>query len=94
VDKILEVFNVQVAPEQPGENLLKIDFISRDTNRTLDFQQISVTFDRKTYEPRSLWMQEPQDAVQIDLVKVEKNAEISPDIYKTEFPEDVTIQRR
>ncbi len=91
-DKILEVFNVRVSDEQPkDEKLLKIDFISRDTSRTMDYKQITVTFDREKIEPRVLEMDEEEDTVRVTLEKVEVNAKIAKDKYEANFPKDVEI---
>lgn len=92
VDLILDVFSVRLADEQPEDDaLIRIEFISRDTERTLDFQRIVITFSREELEPRILFMEESQDNVWIELEKIEKNIEIPPSMYETEFPDDVTV---
>lgn len=92
VDKVLEVFSVRMAEEQPADpNLVRIVFISRDTSRTLDFRRIIVTFDREKLEPRVLFMEEAEDTVEITLKKTEKNAPIPASTYETKFPDNVTV---
>lgn len=91
-EKILEYFSVQLAPQQPEDSdLMTIDFISNDKNRTLDFQKITITFDEEDLEPRRIVMQEAEDLVEITLKKIKKNAEIPAKTYETDFGDDVTV---
>ncbi|MBX3730790.1 MAG: outer membrane lipoprotein carrier protein LolA [Candidatus Sumerlaeia bacterium] len=92
VEQILEVFTVHL-PEDQGTDPTKmiIDFVSRDVDRTLNFQKITITFDTKALEPRKLVMEESEDIVRIELLEVRKNQPIPETTYATVFPDDVTI---
>lgn len=93
--KILDVFDVHPAATQPADaNLFTIEFKSRDTERTLEYDRIEVTFDRATKEPRRMYLDqggEDGDKVDITLLAVTRNAEINNDKFVLTFPPDVDV---
>ncbi len=92
VESILDVFTVHVPAEQPEDaRLFTVDFVSRDVSRTMDYTRIRITFDREELEPRLLEMEEQEDSVTVRLKKIQPNAEIPEDKFKTDFPADVEI---
>lgn len=90
-ERILEVFNVRVLDDQSTETEVVIEFISKDTDRTLDFQTIVVTFDREELIPRHMFLQETEDELTIELLEVTVNPEIPSSRYDLDFPDDVTV---
>ncbi len=92
VERILDVFTVHLPEEQPSdEKLLTVDFVSKDVSRTMDYTRIRITFNREALEPRLLEMDEQEDSVTVRLKKIQPNAEIKEDLFKTDFPADVEI---
>jgi len=92
VDKILDVFNVSLASPQPADKAqIVLDFDSKDTERTLDYKRIRITFDREKLEPRVLEIEEEDDSIKVTLQKIQPNAEVPADQFKTDFPAGVEI---
>lgn len=92
VDKILEVFDVALAAPQPEDkSQIVVDFNSRDTERTLDYKRIRITFDREKLEPRILEIEEEDDSIKVTLQKIQPNAEVAADRFETKFPAGVEI---
>ncbi|MDK2971864.1 MAG: Outer rane lipoprotein carrier protein LolA [Candidatus Sumerlaeota bacterium] len=92
VELILDVFNVSLAEDQgtdPGQ--IVIDFLSRDVDRTLNFQKITIAFDKEELQPRKLVMEETEDVVRIEIIEIRKNPPIPESTYETTFPADVTV---
>jgi outer membrane lipoprotein-sorting protein len=89
---ILEVFDPAVIPVEGQEpNLLTIEFVSKDQERTLNFRSIQVTFDTEKKEPRQLFIVEDEDEVRVTLVKIMKNNPIDAKVFELNFPSDVDI---
>ena len=93
VDKILEVFDVTLAAEQPKKKSeIAIEFRSEDLQRSLDYTEIKIVFDEKHLEPLRLVMEEKtEDIVEIDIKKIETNVEIAEEMFEPQFPEDATM---
>lgn len=93
--KILDVFEVQPAANQPADAaLFTIEFKSRDAERTLEYDRIEVTFDRATREPRRMFLDqggEDGDKVDIELLAVTRDAAIGPEKFELTFPPDVEV---
>ncbi|MEQ8820245.1 MAG: outer-membrane lipoprotein carrier protein LolA [Sumerlaeia bacterium] len=91
-ERILELFDVKLAPIQPAEeNLLIVDFVSRDLDRTLGYSKITITFDTAELEPMVLVLEEEEDVVTVNLKEVEFNADIPEDKFETKFPEGTEV---
>ncbi|MCB2153583.1 outer membrane lipoprotein carrier protein LolA [bacterium] len=91
-ERILDVFNVRMAEKQPeDENLVSIAFVSRDVERTMGYQRITVTFDRKKLEPKEIFLEEEQDTVTVTLQEVKFNAKIPPETYEPDWGDDVEV---
>lgn len=91
-EKILEVFRVAEAPEaNRSDSEYTLRFISKDLERSLDFREITVTFDKNRLEPLRLVMQEEQDTVEVTLTETERNAEIPGEKFAKSFPPDVEV---
>lgn len=92
VEKILDVFDVTMpAPQPEDKTQVVLDFTSKDTERTLDYKRIRITFDREKMEPRVLEIEEEEDSIVVSLKKIQPNAEVPADQFKTEFPTGVEI---
>lgn len=91
-DRILDVFSVRIAADQPeDESQLSILFLSRDVERTMGYQRITVTFDRKKLEPRQIFLEEEQDTVLVTLEEVKFNAKVPAKTYEPDWGEDVEV---
>lgn len=93
--KILEVFDVRPAARQPADPaLFTIEFLSRNAERTLEYNRIEVTFDRATKEPRRMYLEqggEDGDTVDIKLLAVKRNEVIEANVFVLSFPPDVDV---
>lgn len=92
-DAVLDVFTVVEADEQPEDpGLYAIRFVSKDLERSMEFTRITVTFDRGTFSPRILFMEEQGgDTVKVVLESVEFDADIPADKFNLDFPADVEV---
>jgi len=90
-NKILDVFTVRVIESESDDSRVAIEFNSKNTDRTLEFQTITVWFDRENLTPQRMHMQEIEDEVTIDLTEVRVNADVAPSVFELNFPEDTTV---
>jgi len=81
VERILRLFDVaMVAPT--SEDVLSVEFLSKDLDKTLDINRIVVSFDEKTLQPRVIEMEDSMNTRVIQLKDVKVNPSIKDSVFE------------
>jgi len=90
VDKILEIFDVRLL-ESEDDDIASVEFVSKDLARSLEYETITIDFDREDKEPRALKLFQLDNEVTVELKSVKINDDIDDDVFKTNWPDDAEV---
>jgi outer membrane lipoprotein-sorting protein len=92
-EKILQFFNVQLDASSDDKRTVLI-FDSKDKQRTLNYQRITITFDTQLLTPQTLVLEDADSQTTMTLSDVELNPKLKDEIFRPDFPKDVEIVER
>ena len=90
VKDILEVYDVRLKEKSDKE--IAIEFRLKEPEEGINFEAVTIWFDRKELLPRRIYIDElGDDETFITIKKLELNASVSDSLFKPLFPKDVEI---
>lgn len=89
-ERILEVFDVKALPREE-DGLLRIEFLSKDLERSLFFSRIVIHFEEEEVQPRVLILEDDQSEITVTLREIIRNPEIEASRFEPSWPEDAEV---
>jgi len=93
VEDVKEVYDVKrVKEKEEDTNTIAIQFVLREENPDVNFESVTIWFDRETLLVKKIYVDEVgDDETIIDIKKIDLNPEISDALFRPMFPGDVEI---
>lgn len=90
VDKIKRHFEVS-ASETKRRGMVGIDFVSKDPEKSMGYDRITVFFDEEKVEPRTIILEDETSQITVELTKVRLNPEIEDSIFEPSWPSNAEV---
>lgn len=94
VEKILDYFEVQPSTEPAPEGRTRLNFFSKNREKTLGFDRIEIVFVTEALIPETLYLFEEGSETTIALRDVAVNEPVDDAVFEAKFPKDVEIIQR
>lgn len=91
VERITQFFDVSRSADEVPKEKTRIEFKSRNRQRTLNYSKITITFDNATLQPEVLVLEDSESQTTISLSSVEVNPPLDEKLFELKFPKDVDI---
>jgi len=91
VERITQFFDVSRSADELPKEKTRIEFKSRNRQRTLNYSKITITFDNATLQPEVLVLEDSESQTTISLSNVEVNPPLDAKLFELKFPKDVDI---
>lgn len=91
VERIAQFFDVSHSADEVPKDKTRIEFRSKNRQRTLNYSKITITFDNATLQPEVLVLEDSESQTTISLSSVEVNPPLDQKLFELKFPKDVDI---
>ncbi len=91
VERILKIFEVAIDDNLTNKDEIAIVFDSKDLRRSMEFEQITIVFDKESVEPQQLILKNAESIITVYLDHVKLNPKIKEKVFETDWPGDVEV---
>lgn len=92
-EKIQDLFEVSISEKETPKDQIAIAFKSRDLNRSMGYETITIFFSREEKQPKRIILEDPQSTTTVNLRKVQVNPKIKDSVFETKWPDDADVLR-
>lgn len=90
VDKIKRHFEVTSSATK-RRGMVGIDFVSKDPEKSMGYDRITVFFDEEKVEPRTIILEDETSQITVDLTRVRLNPEIDDSVFEPTWPSNAEV---